>query len=370
MMAQGKLKVFQVLECGGAGGTGNQVAALCNGLDPARFDVGLLYAVRGHDAAAYRAAASGAKRAFYLPEMVREISPLKDLRAFWKLYRLFRAEAPDVVHAHSSKAGFLARVAARLAGVPRVFYTPHGYGFLQQDRSLLSRGLYRALEWSASGIGTIVAVSPSEAAFARKLSRGRPVEVVCDPFLGEPAELLPHDGTVVGGCGRLTYARHPEAFVNLCQRLTDSRNDLRCVWIGGGEDEPAVRRHLENMNLTSKVEVTGWLESEKARERLRGLDVFVHYSRWDGLPNAVLEAMAMGLPVVASDAPGCRDAVVHGETGFLAKTEVELLEYSHRLVDDKELRRRLGEAGRKRVIREFSLKTALERLSALYSAPA
>src|SRR5581483_3647614 len=108
-----------------------------------------------------------------------------------------------------------------------------------------------------------------------------------------------------------------------------------------------------------KVEITGWLEPAKALERLRGLDVFVHYSAWDALPNAVLEAMAAGLPVVASNVPGCRDAVVDGETGFIARDEVELLERCLKLVDDPALRRRMGEAGRARVAERFSRKAAV-----------
>jgi glycosyltransferase involved in cell wall biosynthesis len=172
----------------------------------------------------------------------------------------------------------------------------------------------------------------------------------------------------VGGCGRLTAARNPEAFVNLCQRLTDSRNEIKCLWIGGGEAEAQVHGHIENMNLLGKVEITGWIEPGEARERMRKLDLFVHYSRWDALPNAVLEAMALGLPVVASAIPGNRDLVSHGRTGFLAKSEVELFEYCLKLIDDPSLRRRLGESGQERVRREFGRGEALARLEALYSS--
>ena len=362
-----RLKVFEVLECGGPGGTGNQVAALCSALDPARFEVGLIYSARGTDPSAYAAQAQGAALKVFVPEMTREISPAKDLAALRRLLALFREHKPDVVHAHSSKAGVLARLAAKLAGVPKIYYSPHGFGFLQKDRSPAARGLYRMIESSLAGVGEIVAVSPSEAALARELT-GKPVRVVCDPYLGEEAQPLAHDGLVVGSCARLTAARDPDAWVDLAQRLCDSRNNLRCVWIGGGELEARVREDLGDMNLLSKVEVTGWLPHAAAKERLRALDVFVHYSAWDALPNAVLEAMACGLPVVASDVPGCRDAVEDGVTGLIAKDEVELLEKTLRLVDDAELRRRLGEAGRARVREKFSRKAAAAALEALYSA--
>jgi glycosyltransferase involved in cell wall biosynthesis len=368
-----RVKVLQVLECGGPGGTGNQVAAICNGLDPARFDVGLVYAVRpGSEPEAYRKLARGAAQAFHVPELTRSVSPGRDIKAFFKLVELFKKEKPDVVHAHSSKAGVLARWAAKAAGVPRVFYTPHGYGFLQDDHSDGARALYYAAEKLSSWIGTIVAVSPSEAELARPLAWGRPVETVCDPFLGawpEKPGPKPHDGTVVGACGRLTRARNPDAFVTLAQRLTDSRNNLRCEWIGGGgkAEEAAMRGHILNMNLAGRLELSGWLSAEEAHARLAGLDILVHYSRWDGLPNAVLEAMAHGLPVVVSDAPGARDAVVHGETGFIAKNEVELLELTLKLVDEPALRRKFGEAGRRRAEAEFKPERAWRRLEELYA---
>jgi glycosyltransferase involved in cell wall biosynthesis len=361
------IKVFEVLECGGPGGTGEQVAAICNGLDPARFAVSLVYAVRDGRPDDYRAKCAGAKTAYHFPEMTREISPVLDVAALRRLRRLFAEHRPDVVHAHSSKAGVLARAAAKAAGVKTILYSPHGYGFQMRDRSAAARALYRAIEKGAAKIGATVAVSPSEGEQARRLGAKR-VHVVCDAYLGDFAAATPHDGLAVGSCGRMTSARNPDAWVLLAQRLTDSRNGVRCVWIGGGEDEARARANMVNMNLSGKAEITGWLPVEAARERLRGLDVFAHYSRWDALPNAVLEAMAAGLPVVASDIPGNRDAVLEGETGFLVKTEMELLESCQRLLDDESLRLKLGAAGRERVRREFSRERMLAELSRLYSS--
>ncbi len=363
------IKVFQVLECGGPGGTGEQVAAICNDLDPAVFDVSLVYAVRDGKPDEYRAKCAGAKAAYYVPEMTREISPARDARALARLAALFGRHKPDVVHAHSSKAGALARPAAKAAGVPNIFYSPHGYGFLMKDRSRASRALYRAVEKAAARIGQTIAISPSEAEFARKLSRG-PVHTVCDAYLGDFPQPRSHDGIVAGSCGRMTYARHPDAWVLLAQRLTDSRNGVKCLWIGGGEDEARARVNLENMNLLGRAEITGWLSAEQARERMRGLDVFVHYSRWDAMPNAVLEAMATGLPVVASDVPGNRDAVEDGVTGFLVKSEPELLERCQLLLDDAAVRGRMGAAGRERVRREFSRERMIKDLSRLYAGGA
>ncbi|MBI3548570.1 MAG: glycosyltransferase family 4 protein [Elusimicrobia bacterium] len=366
------VKVMQVLECGGPGGTGEQVAALCTGLRPPEFETTLVYAVRpGASAEEYAARVGGAVKTVHIPEMVREISPIRDVKALFSLYRLFKNEKPDVVHAHSSKAGFLARWAALLARVPRIYYSPRGYSFQMSDRNGISRALYKILEWSVSWIGEIVAVSSSEAVLAVPLARPKHVHVVQDPYLGKLPALAARgengkDGIKIGACGRLTYARNPVAFVKLAQRVTDSRNGVRLEWIGDGELAGAAKEMIRDMNLANRLEVTGWLDRADVEKRLLGMDIFVHYSRWEGLPGAVLEAMAAGLPVVASDIPGNRDAVVHLETGFLARSEVEALEFVLKLIDDPDIRRRMGEAGRRRVEKDFTVDATLSSLKRLY----
>ncbi|MBI4375852.1 MAG: glycosyltransferase [Elusimicrobia bacterium] len=363
-----RLRVLQVLECGGPGGTGNQVAALCRYLDSMGVDVDLVFAVRsGAEAAEYRSRIPGGVRAHHVPEMVREISPLRDIKALFKLYRIFKNRRPDVVHAHSSKAGFLARVAAKLAGVPAIFYTPHGYSFLQLDRSALSRCFYRLLERSVSWIGEIIAVSDSEREFARLLSWGKTVHLVPDVYLGRmpPPPLREHHGLVIGTCGRITSARSPNAFLELCRRLTAARPDLRCLWIGGGEDESFLRDEIERLGLSARIEITGWLAPEEARDRLRDLDILVHYSRWDALPNAVIEAMALGLPAVVSDIPGCRDCVVDGVNGFRARNLDELAARCLELSVDAPKRKALGAKGQEMVRARFGNGNH-ERLLSLY----
>lgn len=363
-------KVFEVIECGGPGGTGSQVAAICNHLDRKKFEIGLAYSVRpGCSPEEFRAQAPGAEKAFYIPEMIREISPFQDLKAFQALYRLFKTEKPDVVHAHSSKAGALARLAARAAGIPHIYYSPHGYSFQMQDRAAASRWVYHGIERALSQIGEIVAISVSEAELTRSIRGGKNVHTVCDAYLGPLPALRERNerGLKIGACGRLTYARNPDAFVKLAQRVTDSRNDVGFVWIGDGELRRTADDMITDMNLRSRCEITGWLSPEDVGKRMADLDIFVHFSRWEGLPNSVLEAMAHGLPVVASDIPGNRDVVTDEINGYLVKSEIQLLERVLELVDQPELRRKMGRAGRQRVENDFTLDKTISALERLYS---
>jgi len=299
-----RIKVLHVVDAGDAHAAAH-AAALRDHLDPARFDASVAVA-----------------------------ASLRQLR------RLFSEQRPDVVHAHSPKAGLRARAAAKAAGVKKFIYTPHGFP--------AKRALLRVLE--------------------RALAPSRPHPALRDPYLGAFPEPLPHDDIVVGSRGRMTPARNPDAWVLLVQRLTDSRNGVKCVWLGGGEGEAKARTDLTNMNLLMKVTVTGRLTDAESLEKMRGLDIFVRYSRAEASPEALLEAMALGLPVVAADLPAHRDAVVNGDTGFLVNSEVELLERCQQLIDDAPLRRRLGAAARERVRTEFSRERQLAELSRLYAA--
>jgi glycosyltransferase involved in cell wall biosynthesis len=368
-----RIKVFLVLECGSPYGVGRQVATLCRNLDAARFEPWVVYAVRaGCTAGEFERLTASAHRHVHIPQMVREVRPFQDLAAFWKLYRLMRRERPDVVHAHSSKAGVLARAAAWLAGVPRIYYTPHGYSFLQTDAGALRRRTYWLMERSVSWIGNIVACSREERVQARRLSWGREVYHVHILFALQalpPAPGRGDDGSLrVGAVGRLSPARDPGSFLRLAQRLSATHPQARFVWLGGGELEAGFRREVARLGLQEKLEVTGDLPHEDLLKRLAGLDVFVHYSRWEGSSIALHEALALAKPVVASAVPGNCELVVPGVTGCLARSEDELWSHVSRLLASAELRARLGRNGKAWLAREVSLEVSLRELERLYSA--
>jgi hypothetical protein len=369
-----KIKVFLVLECGSPHGVGHQVATLAQHLNHETFETWVVYSVRpGTTTAEFERMTRFADRHVHVPEMVRPISLPNDIAAFWKLFRLMRREKPDVVHAESSKAGVVARAAARLAGVPRIYYSPHGYSFLQTDAGALGRAFYWCIERALSWIGNIVACSEGEAKLARRLSWGREVFLVRNLFVMEnppPRAPAAGDGTVlVGALGRLTRARNPEAFVRLAQGLAKHHPDVRFLWVGGGELEEDFRRLVARSGLQERFEVTGHVPREKVLEKLMSMDVFVHYSVWEGgAPIALHEAMFCGKPVIASNIAGNVDLVVPGVTGFLAGSEAELLGRAVRLVESADLRAEFGRNGKAYLQREVSVEKSVAALERLYSA--
>jgi glycosyltransferase involved in cell wall biosynthesis len=364
-------KVFLVLECGSPHGVGHQIAMICRRIDRARFETCVVYATRPDTPPEeFERMTAAADRHFHVPDMVRPISPRRDLSAFLSLCRLMGRERPDVVHAESSKAGVLARAAAWLTGVPRVYYSPHGYGFLQTDAGPAARRLYWWIEKSLSWIGNIIACSSGEAELARRLSWGREVFLVRNLFaLEEDIPDVPHSTeVVVGAVGRLTPARNPEAFLRLAKTLSVERPETRFVWVGGGELEDAIRREAKRLGLDGFLEITGHVTRATVLEKLARMDVFVHFSRWEGgAPIALHEAMAFGKPVVVSDIAGNRELVRPGVSGLLAAGEAELQDDVRRLVASEELRRLLGRGAKDFLEQEVSAEKTMAALEDLYS---
>jgi glycosyltransferase involved in cell wall biosynthesis len=303
----------------------------------------------------------------------RRLSPLAHLRAFRALVAILRAEAPDLVHAHMPISGFLARMAARAAGVPRVAYTCHGFLF-NQEGSWPRRGLAWVMEVVGARFTDIyLTVSTTEARDARRLMISRhavPVGNGRDPAVFRPdpesrrrirdAVGTPADRVVVVAVSRLVRAKgYPELAVAM-RDVPDAE-----LWVVGerlesdrGDDMVAL---LEAAGLGARLKRLGYRDDVHAV--LAAADVFVLPSYFEGLPMSVIEAMLTGLPVVASDIAGPREQVAPDETGLLvpARQAGPLGVALRRLVDDPALRARMGAAGRERALAHFNEPKILAR---------
>ncbi|MFM0513861.1 glycosyltransferase [Paraburkholderia sp. RL17-373-BIF-A] len=263
---------------------------------------------------------------------------------FRLLIALFR-ERPDIVHLHSSKAAALGRIAARFLGITaHTIYSPHGFAFLKEDISPLKAKLFLLIErmLHATG-GHIVACSKSELRYARMLLLGAErtslVEnaVKLDGF--DPGgHRQAGEAVVVCTSARVTYQKAPWRFTRLAQNIAGTSN-AHFVWIGDGEAD-AIDRWIDR----DAIQLTGWIPAGDLRRRLLQSDIFVLPSLWEGMPIALIEAQAAGLPAVASRIVGNRDVIVHGVTGFLANDDEQLEHYTRQLIDDAELRQRMGAA--------------------------
>ncbi len=290
-------------------------------------------------------AALPAEVALYPLDMRRDIHPVSDIRAIITLARLLRSLHPNIVHLHSSKAGALGRVAAWLTRIPSI-YSPHGLAYLRTDVGTVTRALYFALEWLLGLAGTItVACSPSEL----EAMRGIPGTKAVIPNGVDFAALHPAAKTIARArlqivlCGRITAQKNP---LLACAVAAASPPDWHWTWLGDGDMRDDVER-------AGRIEILGWMPRSEVLSRISASDIMVTTSSWEGMPIAVLEAMALGLPVVATNSVGNRDLVQSGETGFIATDIPGFLHALHCLALSPELRRRMGDAGRRRVMDEY-----------------
>jgi len=292
-------------------------------------------------------------------EVQREIHPRSDFAAVRRLTRWLNRNRPDILHLHSSKAGAVGRIAARLARIPAI-YSTHGVAFLRTDVGPPTRALFYGAEFLLGLIGTVtVACSASELEAMRRIP-GRKIAIPNGVNLAElppPQPKAPHAGLNIVLCGRITAQKNP----GLANRVAAaSPPHWRWTWLGDGE--------LRDMALAGgRIAVAGWMPRAEVLAQLAAADVMVHTSGWEGMPIAVLEAMSLGLPAVVTNVVGNRDLVVPGKTGFVADGEAGLLQALRSLDSNPDLRRQMGHAARQRVIEEFSLDRLGQTWLALYS---
>jgi glycosyltransferase involved in cell wall biosynthesis len=345
-------RVLLVITLAEVGGAQSYVASLLPALAE-RYDVVL--AAHGEGPLREAAAAAGA-RFVPLRHVRRPIRPWRDLAGLLELGRLLRREQPQIVHASSSKAGVLGRLAAAATGVPIRFFTVHGWAFSAYD-GLPSR-LYRLTDRLMAPLTTVtICVSERELADgleARACTAERSV-VIRNAVDVSAALRSRHDQTIprLIAVGRL---KAPKDFVTLVRAFGElAEAPFEAVVVGEGPDREAVEDEIRELGIGGRVRLLG--ERDDVPELLAGSDVFVLSSRSEGLPVSVLEAMAAELPVVASNVGGLAELVVDGETGVLVPPgdAQALADALTRLIQDPELRRRLGAAGRARAEALFDL---------------
>ena len=300
-------------------------------------------------------------------------------RHFLLATRLISRLSVDVVHTHGKGPGLYGRTAARWMRVPAV-HTLHGVHY--SGYPWLVQQLYLALERQLSRVShTIINVSATQQAEVLRLRLCRPeqsVVVVNGVDLDELERLtlqapirreslgLAADDLVVGCISRFDPVKRIELLVETVQRLMTQLPRLVLVLVGGGGDEERIRRLVRETNLQDRVIFTGFVE-DPARV-YPAFDLYVAASRKEGLPLSLVEAMAARLPIVASDVPGHRDVVIHGDTGLLVPSgdSAAMAAAIIALAADPARRKIMGEAGRRRAHAEFRLRSMVEATAQVY----
>jgi glycosyltransferase involved in cell wall biosynthesis len=315
-----------------------------------------------------------------MPELRREVSPANDLKVLLKLARMMRRGRYQIVHTHSSKAGVVGRVAARMARIPVIVHTVHGWSFHQQ---LTPRKLrfYVALEKIGDWCGhaaILVAEEDRAKGLAQGIHNAVNYTVVrsgieLDRF-GHPripsAEMrrqlgLPENGLVVGSVTRLSPQKAPLDLIAAFSHVQRQFPDAWFVVVGDGPLRPEVEASIQQLGLTGRVILTGLRRD--VPELMAALDVFALSSLWEGLPRVLPQAMATGLPIVCTRADGTAEVIHEGQNGFLIEPGRPKLLGNRivQLLHDPDLRQRMGAYGRQ-LAPEFSAEKMVQEIDELY----
>ena len=375
---QPRVKVLHVITRFIAGSGGNTLVSVA-GLDAERYE-GWVAAMPGGPL--WEQAEAAGVRTVRLTHMRERISPLHDALACLELARLIRRERFTVVHTHCSKAGFIGRVAARLAGVPVVIHTFHILA-AHEGLDRATRVLYGLLERAVRGWAhRYVAVAPRVAREAVEQRIAPPGGVVVVPsavHLGDiPTVTDPHvrrelgvpeDAPVVGTVGRIVAQKCPLDFVRMCAAVHSARPDVYFVMVGDATLESAdleseTRSEAERLGVP--VIFTGFRPD--APRVAAAFDVYVVASLYEGLGRAVTEAMASARPVVATAVNGVPDLVEPGVTGLLARPRDPggLADAVLWMLDHPGEAREMGLRGQERVRTHFAPSVMTEALDDLY----
>lgn len=372
-----KYRILYGLEAADAGAL-KHLVYLVTRLDPILFDVTIIISACRSDRAydAVREMEEAGATVVIIP-MQRRISPWKDLKSLVKIMRHLKDNRYDAVHAHSSKAGILFRLAAWLKGVPCIAYTPHCFYF--QGKTGVVRSLYAGIEKIMGLITDHIIVSNNErnSALKHRIVPAAKLKSINNAINFQEYEeyielsALRHSlkiddtCTIVGSVGRLTQQKDWETYIYAAAETVAHYPNIVFLIVGDGEQQEYLQQLVGMLGLSDKVLFTGYRED--IQHIFSIIDIYVSTSLWEGLPYVLLEAMWFKKPVIATDLD-YGDIIKDEENGYLVRCR----EYKRiagkieDLIRDSALSKKMGEQGHHRVKKYFRFAEFVRRHEELY----
>ena len=317
-----------------------------------------------------------------IPELVRELSPMKDMKAVSRLRNYFRHEKFDVVHTHSSKAGIVGRIAARQAGVPVVVHTVHGQSFHAYEKPWKNFIYITAERFAAKYCDRIYAVAQAmiDQCVAARVAPREKYQVVYsgmdtsafanarrDPELRKSLG-IPEKAQVVVTVARLFPMKGYEEVVPAAALLAKEFPDLHFLPVGDGPMFDDLQKQIASLGLSDRFHFAGLVPPHKVADYIAQGDLLWHLSLREGLPRAVVQALASGIPAIGYKLDGTPEVVIDGETGYVtAPQDIEAVAArSRELLADPELCRKMGKKGQELVLERFDWRRMADILEKEY----
>ena len=358
------------------------IEMICSYLDPSVYDITLVYGLTRYpskNTVEFLKKFNG--KIVFIPPLKREVSLIEDLLSLIRLYFIFIREKFDVVHTHTAKAGFIGRIAAKLAGTPLVLHTPHGHDFYGYFGALTSRLVIMLERFAALFADSMIVLTNIEKADMMKyrICRASKVRVVHSGLdfsifarlkvdaVKKRAELrLGPEDLVVGMVGRLESIKGFEYFIDSAAIVSRQIPQARFLIVGEGSLHDELAARARDLNIEEKVFFTGWRED--VPEILSVLDVLALASLNEAVGRVLLEAGAVGKPVVATEVGGVGEIIRNNETGILVppRDPAAMAQAVITLLKDKAKRDEMGRRAKEWVRNNFNDRSMVEKLDEIY----
>lgn len=381
-----KIKILRIIARLNIGGPARHVIILQEGLANERFDSILVHGSieKGEGDMSYLIG-NNRDKVIFIPEFVRKINPIKDLKAFIKIFSIIRREKPYIVHTHTAKAGTLGRLAAIMTGVPVKIHTFHGhifYGYFNK----ISTGIFLMIErFLALFTDRIIAVSEKQKEELTKIYKIAPKKKFnvinlgfsMDQFLSSDKKRgffrkkygFKEDNILIGAVGRLVGIKNHRLFLRSIEQLKkiihrDIYSKVKFLVIGDGPEKINLINYARYIGIANDVIFLGWIQNMD--EVYADLDIVALTSKNEGTPLSLIEAFASSKPVIAVSVGGVKDVV--SDIGILVDDDEEnaFAQGLKELIQSYEKRKEIGLKGREWVMQKFSKENLVQSIEKLY----
>lgn len=371
-MMKNKIRILHVAQA--AGGVDRYIRMLLKYLDKEKFENILVCSQDFHEED-YRDLVDS----FEQVEMTRAIGS-SDLKAIKEVRALIKKYNPDIVYAHSSKAGAITRV-ADIGLKNHCIYNPHGWAFNMRC-SAKKKAMYTAIEKIAAPFcDKIICISDAEkqSALDKKICKEDKLQVIFNGVDIEAYENevhgavkrkdlnIPEDAFVVGMVGRISPQKAPDVFVKMAKHVKDEVPNAHFIIVGNGNQEDEIRKYAEDNDFSNSLHITGWVDNPMSYVEL--FDVACLLSRWEGFGLALPEYMMAGKPIVASRADAIPNIIRNGENGLLVEVDDDIgtSKAVLRILREDGLRKKIVAQGLEDVHNRFNARRVSEEHSKLFN---
>ena len=330
MIYHDKIKLLIISEPG-SGGVKRHVMDLLNNLNKDRFEIIYAYSKKRADKD-YLSELDELSYEIQIKEihhLQQTISIKNDSLAFIEIFKLINYLKPDIVHCHSSKAGVLGRIAAKLLKVPKIIYTPHAYAFQNSNLSNLKKRFYLLVEKILAQYCTTKTINVSygemKVALDNKIDKKEQFIVIHNGVDKKEAKInqitnfkIDRQDIVVGNIARLEEQKNPLEFLEIAKSINENNKKYKFFWIGNGSLLTTCQEFIKENKLKDICYLLPF--NEKNEELISAFNIFLSTSLYEGYPYVLLDANVNKIPIVASNVTGNNEIVKNNVNGFLYKS--------------------------------------------------